>query len=143
MIATIIVLACAVLFLVIAFRKMSKAEKEYEATGKSSNNSCGCIISALLGFGFAITLVVMIVVIISAHANSSENLRIWELRKAPIMHQIDEGNVDGALVSEIIDFNTELMELKYKKNSPFSNWFVGDYVDFVEPVEMPRIKISR
>lgn len=71
------------------------------------------------------------------------NREVWEMRRAPLAYQVDEKEIDGALASAIAEFNVDLAKEKARNQSIWTNWLVGDYIEEIDYIQMPTMKIMK
>jgi len=99
----------------------------------------GIVIAVLGGFAFAIGGIYCISEAVTNEANyksalsQRENLE-WRLEQTYTDNDNNIGSTE--LYVEIKDFNAELMSERALRDSLWTNWFVGDYVERVEPIEL-------
>ena len=90
-----------------------------------------------IGIGILIPAVIAFAVVaaqvLPENTNHDANLAEWEARKSSIEYQIENGLVVGDTMSE---FNSELAYKKELQKSPWTNWFVGSYVDELELIDV-------
>ena len=71
--------------------------------------------------------------VIPEHTNQGAKLAELEARKSSVEYQIENGLVIGDALAE---FNGELAYKQELLKSPWTNWFVGDYIEEVEPINV-------
>lgn len=67
-----------------------------------------------------------------------EKRQEWEIRREPLYYTYVENGIDGTLAGSIAEFNSDLAKEKAKHDSLWSNWFVGDYIDKIDYIHMPK-----
>lgn len=97
-----------------------------DITALGSTGVCILIVSA-----FAFIYIALHV--IPEHTNHDANLAEWKAQKSGIEYQIENGLVIGDVLAE---FNGQLAYKKELRKSPWTNWFVGDYVDELELIDV-------
>lgn len=71
---------------------------------------------------------------------SSIYLQRWEARRAPLAYQVDDGEIDGALATAIGQFNDDLIARKARHENVWTSWLVGDYIENVDLIQLPKVK---
>ena len=90
-----------------------------------------------IGVGILVPAVIAFAIValhvIPEHTNHDANLAELEAKKSSVEYQIENGLVIG---DALADFNGELAYEQELRKSPWTNWFVGDYIDEVEPINV-------
>ncbi len=89
--------------------------------------------SALCAVIFGAVLFIMSLMCIGENALSDHWLLKWQAKREALVYQVEH---DLYLGDAIGQFNSDLVGAKDAHNSPWTNWFVGDYVEQLEPIEL-------
>lgn len=90
-----------------------------------------------------ITITLVLGILAENGPGSERKAKMWSMRRDPIVYQIENNDVDGALVGEIISFNKDLANAKRRHESVVTNWFVGNYIEEFDFIQMPSTKTMR
>lgn len=98
-------------------------------------------ISAIIGIVGIIAVVVTTIAIIAVHANSEGQLAAYQSEKAMLEYRLDQkeylndNNIGMTeLMRDITEYNSDLAEAQHGRQSPWVNWFYGDYVNELTPI---------
>lgn len=91
----------------------------------------------------SLTITLVLGILAENGPGSERKAKMWSMRRDPIVYQIENNDVDGALVGEIISFNKDLANAKRRHESVVTNWFVGNYIEEFDFIQMPSTKTMR
>ena len=66
----------------------------------------------------------------------------WKFAREPLVYQVIERDIDGALAVAISEFNCKLATEKEKNKSAWDGWYVGDYIEQINYIQMPSTQIT-
>lgn len=97
----------------------------------------------ILALMVSLTITLVLGILAENGPDSERKAKMWSMRRDPIVYQIENNDVDGALVGEIISFNKDLANAKRRHESVVTNWFVGNYIEEFDFIQMPSTKTMR
>ena len=97
----------------------------------------------ILALMASLTITLVLGIFAENGPSSERKAKMWSMRRDPIVYQIENNDVDGALVGEIISFNKDLANAKRRHESVVTNWFVGNYIEEFDFIQMPSTKTMR
>lgn len=97
----------------------------------------------ILALMASLTITLVLGIFAENGPGSERKANMWSMRRDPIVYQIENNDVDGALVGEIISFNKDLANAKRRHESVVTNWFVGNYIEEFDFIQMPSTKTMR
>jgi len=89
--------------------------------------------SGLCAFVFGLVLIIMSIVCVVENAFSDHWLLKWQAERDALVYQVEHDLYLGDAVGK---FNSSLVGAKDAHESPWTSWFVGDYVEQLEPIEL-------
>lgn len=88
-----------------------------------------------------IALVLLTIQIIVVHVNPEGQLAAYQTEKAMLEYRLDQkeylndNNVGMTeLMEDITEYNSDLIEAQHGLQSPWVNWFYGEYVNELTPI---------
>lgn len=98
-------------------------------------------ISMIIGIVGIMAVVVRTIAIIAVHANPEGQLAAHQTEKAMLEYRLDQkeylndNNVGMTeLMEDITEYNSDLIKAQHGRQSPWVNWFYGDYVNELTPI---------
>ena len=98
-------------------------------------------ISMIFGVVGIIAIVVSVVGIIVVHVNPEGKLAAAQTEKAMLEYRLDQkeylndNNVGMTeLMEDITEYNSDLIKAQHGRQSPWVNWFYGEYVNELTPI---------
>lgn len=98
-------------------------------------------ISMIIGIVGIMAVVVCTIAIIVVHANPEGQLAAHQTEKAMLEYRLDQkeyfndNNIGMTkLMRDITEYNSDLAEAQHGRQSPWVNWFYGDYVNELTPI---------
>ena len=95
------------------------------------------LISSVLAIIFCVISILMLIGIICEHANPEKKISALQARREALVYQMENGFYLGDSLGE---FNREIISGRYTRESPWTSWFMGDYIYEVDPIELPSEK---
>lgn len=99
------------------------------------------IIFIILDIICVIVLVLLTIQIIVVHVNPEGQLAAYQTEKAMLEYRLDQkeylndNNVGMTeLMEDITEYNSDLIEAQHGLQSPWVNWFYGEYVNELTPI---------
>lgn len=99
------------------------------------------IIFIILDIICVIALVLLTIQIIVVHVNPEGQLAAYQSEKAMLEYRLDQkeylndNNIGMTeLMRDITEYNSNLAEAQHGRQSPWVNWFYGDYVNELTPI---------
>ena len=86
--------------------------------------------------GVAVLIMSAIIIYNHSYLGREANITEYQETKAALEYQIANKFYMGNLLAE---FNTKIVSDKIYNKSPWLNWFVGDYVEEFEPIELTEV----
>lgn len=87
--------------------------------------------------GVAVLIMSFIIIYNHSYLGREENIKKYQETKAALEYQIANKFYMGNLLAE---FNTKIVSDKIYNKSPWLNWFIGDYVEEFEPINLTEVK---
>ena len=97
------------------------------------------MISEVFTASGVIAVIVMLIAVLCTHATSNVGLAKETAKREALVYQYEHGLYLGDAIGE---FNADIVGLRQYKQSPWTNWFVGDYVFEIEPIDLNELEVS-
>ena len=98
-------------------------------------------ISMIIGIVGIIAVIGTTIAIIVVHVNPEGQLAAYQSEKAMLEYRLDQkeylndNNIGMTeLMRDITEYNSNLTEAQHGRQSPWVNWFYGDYVNELTPI---------
>lgn len=78
-------------------------------------------------------LIFSIIIICAANLFPEASKISWEEKRKAIVYEMEHGFYVGDSLGE---YNADLRRMQRFNKNPWTNWFVGDYIMEVEPIEL-------
>ena len=91
------------------------------------------MLSMIICFCACIAVIVSGIVIADEHVAHDANLSKLQAEREALVYQFENNMYLGDAVGK---FNGDLAAAQVKHNSPWTNWFYGDYYMEVDPIEL-------
>ena len=86
-----------------------------------------------------LAVIIMTVVCITTQATNQASLASANAKREALVYQYEHGVYLGDAVGE---FNAEIASGRHYRQSPWTSWFIGDYVMDVEPIDLSALEVS-
>lgn len=93
-------------------------------------DSDGAIVSFVLS---SIALILSIIFICAANLFPEARKIVWEEKRKAIVYEMEHSFYVGDSLGE---YNATLKNMQRLNKNPWTNWFVGDYIMEIEPIEL-------
>lgn len=98
-------------------------------------------VSMIIGIVGIIAVIGTTIAIIVVHVNPEGQLAAYQSEKAMLEYRLDQkeylndNNIGMTeLMRDITEYNSNLAEAQHGRQSPWVNWFYGDYVNELTPI---------